>query len=92
MSTSSPDTFVTRMAARQMRPCTHCGGMAFFGGRIGLEHTTGGRGHYFDLVICKGCGKTELFTDEPASVWVAQRQRSHEFFELAVPTGTTPQQ
>lgn len=74
-------TFQERMAPRVVRPCSSCGSTAFYAGRIGMEVTSGGGGHNFDVVICRACGKTEFFVDEDPSAWVARRQGYYEFYE-----------
>lgn len=74
-----------RLSRRRTGPCPSCGGLHYLAGRVGFEHMTGSGGHYFDLVVCRGCGKTDLFVDEEqADDWVTQRLGPDEIVTFSV--------
>ena len=85
MSEEEAEKLKARMSARGLRPCPVCAERRFYVGRVGFEHTTGGSGHTFDLVICGRCGKTDLYVDNDPKKWVEWRADCHTFLEYRLP-------
>jgi hypothetical protein len=44
------------------RPCPLCGGGEYsYFPQVGFEQVAGSSTHHFEVVVCRGCRKTEMF-------------------------------
>ncbi|MGE0786980.1 MAG: hypothetical protein AB7S26_15005 [Sandaracinaceae bacterium] len=63
MTNDAPSPPVQHLASR---PCRLCGGTEYSHfPSVPFEHIAGSSSHYFEVLVCRHCRKTDLFVDLP---------------------------